>query len=200
MEALVALEELARDPAKIAHNVAAWQEAQGVYSRELRAGKHPWLVTDFITMGSPLAHAELLMARTPHELNVKKAEREFPTCPPVLEEVVVDGTKVQKFTFQSTGLWVPHHGAVFGPTRWTNLYFECKQTVYGDVIGGPVQPAFGPGIRDIPVTTTLNGGLFSHTLYWTLPAEPNTPKPVWIEMLREAVRICETEPKPESRL
>ena len=36
--------------------------AQRDYVRELKANDNPWRVTDFITLGSPLAHAAVLLA------------------------------------------------------------------------------------------------------------------------------------------
>ena len=47
-----------------------------------------WLVTDFVTLGSPLAHAYYLMCngKTEYELkqdfNRRVREFEFPKCPP----------------------------------------------------------------------------------------------------------------------
>jgi len=35
-----------------------------------------------------------------------------------------------------------HHGAVFGLTRWTNLYFPLHQLFWGDAIGGPLAQQF----------------------------------------------------------
>ncbi len=194
--ALAALEELARNPKEDPGYVEVWQTAQSAYLKELQAAEHPWLVTDFVTMGSPLAHATLLLGRTADEFESRKTEREFPTCPPVLEEDTTDGKTERKFTYKSDKLWIPHHAAVFGPTRWTNLYFPCHYTICGDVIGGPVRPAFGMGIRDVPVTTCLQGGIFTHTLYWTLPKTYcDKCAPPWITSLRQAVRLCK-KPKP----
>jgi len=140
-----------------------------------------------------LTHAPVLMARNEQELTRKKDEREFTTCPPVLEEIVVNKAKEKKFTFESGNVWAPHHAAIFAPTRWTNLYFPCCCTFWGDVIGGPVAPTFGPGIRDIAVKTNLRWGLFSHTLYWSLPKNgARDAVPSWIGSLRKAVRICQT--------
>lgn len=83
---------------------------------------------------------------------------------------------------------MPNHAAVFAPTRWTNLYFPCAWTLKGDVVGGPLQPVFGAGIRDIPVTTTIQGGLLNHTHYWEMPGEPATA-PVHIQVLRAALNL-----------
>ena len=117
-------------------------------------------MTDFVTIGSPLAHAELLLARDRPDLEMKQAERELPTCPPQLE--------ADRFSYPATATGrTLHHAALFGPTRWSNVYFPAQWVVKGDLIGGPLQEVFGWGIRDYAVTTTLRGGFLSHTLYWT---------------------------------
>lgn len=167
-----------------------FQTAQSEYLGEIHGQTNQWLVTDFVTMGSPLAHASVLMVRNVEEFNRKKAEREFPTCPPFLETVAGQ----ERFSFKPDEVWVPHHAAVFAVTRWTNLYFPCRFTLWGDVIGGPVAPAFGPGVRDVPVVTNIFGGIFSHTAYWKTPADqPPGTTPSHIAELRKAVRICITK-------
>jgi hypothetical protein len=186
-----------------------FQAAQSAYFKELLTRTKKWLVSDFVTLGSPLAHAPVLMARNQEQLDASKADREFPTCPPTLERI----RNVERFTYPEPGdpprlasgvrakkKWLPHHAAVFGPTRWTNLYFPCAWTLKGDVIGGPVAPVFGPGIRDVPVYTDLRGGLFSHTLYWTFPKNRTKQAPSWITELRKAVRVCEAPlPRPQDQ-
>ena len=41
-----------------------------------------------MTLGSPLAHADILLARDRVGLEAKQNDREFPTCLPVLEKVI----------------------------------------------------------------------------------------------------------------
>lgn len=206
--ALRALEALARTPPTGEKEQPAYaadfQAGQSAYFDELKQVGHPWLVTDFVTMGSPLAHGVLLLARTPEEFQRKKTEREFPTCPPTLESILVGpGEYEPKFTFQRDAVFFPHHAAVFGPTRWTNLYFPCVATVRGDVVGGPVSPAFGPGVRDVKVETRQQGGFVTHTLYWSPSDEPAGNG--HIAALRTAVRLCRTAspspgmPAPDSK-
>lgn len=161
-----------------------YQAGQTTYANTLKAAGSPWLVTDFITMGSPLAHASFLLTRKPDEFRTKKKERELPTCPPTLETV----KKNSRFCYPLNKAWFPNHAAVFGPTRWTNLYFPCAWTLKGDVIGGPMQPAFGPGIRDVPVSTTINNGLLNHTHYWEFPKDTDAT-PEHILALRAAFKL-----------
>jgi hypothetical protein len=125
----------------------------------------------FITLGSPLAHAGLLLAEGPEDLKLSLADRELPKCPPALEG------KGERRTFAhfSAGTrgqrWVPHHAAAFAPTRWTNVYFPTRATVRGNPIGGPLAPVFGQVIRDAAVQTPVRRGFFSHTRYWTLTGQ-----------------------------
>jgi len=148
---------------------ALWQRHIRSALAEQRQLGLNWLVSDFITLGSPLAHAELLLAKSPKDLKRRVAERELATAPPYLE----DGAH---FSFKRTGTRpdgtmqsarVPDHAALFGLTAWTNLYFPCRYMLRGDLVGGPVRPWFGSGVRDVAVSTRVRGGWLSHTLYWT---------------------------------
>jgi len=82
---------------------------------------------------------------------------------------------------------VGHHGAPFGPTRWSNLYFPVRAASLGDPVGGPVAPEFGQGVRDIAVRLSLSGWravvgqllLLPHTRYWSLdPRRPSADRAV----------------------
>ncbi|RPD44142.1 hypothetical protein DNI29_22360 [Hymenobacter sediminis] len=154
-------------------DIDAFQQGQAALGHELRANGCPWLVTDFITMGSPLTHAEVLMAKDREDLESKQAERELPTCPPQLE--------ASHFSYPAASkMRRLHYAAVFGPTRWSNVYFPARAIVHGDIVGGPLQGVFGRGIRDCPVTTTLWGGFLSHTNYWTPESKQTTGKHVQV--------------------
>ena len=147
--------------------IDAFQQTQLALGDELRANGCAWLVTDFVTMGSPLAHAEVLMAQNLADLQAKQSERELPTCPPQLEAARFSyppASKVRKL----------HYAAVFGPTRWSNVYFPAQAVVHGDIVGGPLCDVFGLGIRDCPVTTRIWGGFLSHTNYWTPESKQTT--------------------------
>ncbi len=170
--------------------VTEYQSKQGDYAAELRDAGNSWRVTDFVTLGSPLAHAAVLLAPDEAELRTKQLDRELPTCPPTLEEK-------KSFSFErsvpvgkrNARRPVPHHAAPFGPTRWTNLYFPACAVIFGDVIAGPLRDVMGPGVRDAPVSMKKWGGLFSHTFYWTLPKDQTTAPHV--EELRRALRLGE---------
>lgn len=142
--------------------VKSFQDAQWALWRSQRKLGNPWLISDLITLGSPLVHAEMLLAKGEAELLQRQKERELPTCPPQ-----VDGKKYSYLVHYKVdngrrSAHVLHHAAMFACTRWTNLYYP------GDFVGGPLAPVLGPGIADIEVS---GGGWIaytplSHTRYW----------------------------------
>lgn len=106
----------------------------------LRENDLSWRITDLITMGSPLTHADFLLANTEEEFLDRKLDREIPTCPPkttTRDSMVYTDSDTQKSYF--------HHSAPFALTRWANLFYP------GDLIGGPVHRNFNNGIRDISI-------------------------------------------------
>ncbi len=147
-----------------------FQQSQHRVWQEFRAVGIPWLITDFITLGSPLAHAQLLMADDVADFARKKLEYEFPTCPPHPGEKI---SYKQNYRVGNSlcSVSIPHHGAPFACVRWSNLYFPYARLIFGDLVGGPLAPAFGPGVRDIPVRPCVAGWLAttvaSHTKYWS---------------------------------
>ena len=38
--------------------------------------------------------------------------------------------------------------------------------IWGDVIGGPVAPLFGPGVKDVALTREVGRMMLAHTHYW----------------------------------
>jgi hypothetical protein len=148
---------------------AATPDDQKALWEENRRLGMPWLITDLVTLGSPLTHATSLLARSRDDLEARRREFQLPTCPPHPEgsgftlpfSYVVDGRRltVQLLT----------HGCPFASTRWTNLYAPVRGFFLGDLVGGPVAPVLGAGIADVSVRvpsrwrrwTTL-----AHTAYW----------------------------------
>jgi hypothetical protein len=182
-------------PAKI----EMFQQSQHRLWQEFIAVGIPWLVTDFITLGAPLAHAQLLMADDPADFAGKRKQYEYPCCPPDNGErlyygqeyhLTLDGKEVIRNAF------IPHHGAPFSCIRWTNLYFPYRRLVLGDLIGGPLNGVFGKGIRDIAVVPStgkcLDSTLISHIRYWTCGGKANVaPADVKtsLETLRKALKL-----------
>ena len=125
---------------------------------------------------------EILLAKDIENLESKQDQRELPTCPPELEG--------GKFSYPyKRARRTPHHAAVFGPTRWTNLFFPARWVIFGDIIGGPLKNFFGWGICDRKVRTNLRLGFFSHTLYWK-PGKSTNPAS-HIVALREALNLLD---------
>ncbi|MEM6999645.1 MAG: hypothetical protein AAF529_02590 [Pseudomonadota bacterium] len=189
MDALNHLEELARTEREATTTIPDQiHAAQRKYFEELKTNGSQWRVTDFVTLGSPLAHAEILLARNLRDLRSKQAARELPTSPPELETTQHQPPK-RLFSFPTEAEQrVPHHAAVFGPTRWTNLYFPAKGIIFGDLIGGPLAPLFGGGILDVNVATIRWLGFLSHTAYWSRDG-----KDEHIQILRRALNLADQE-------
>jgi hypothetical protein len=158
----------------------SFQQLQHRLWRENRQRGVPWLVTDFVSLGSPLAHAPLLLHRRSASVQRRIVERELPTCPPTRDEKDGKSFYLGKYVArcdeaQTTASFrVGHHGAVFGPTRWTNLYLPSRWLLAGDPVGGPCAPVFGSGVRDVAVRPSFDGwrrvlrGCFpwAHGCYW----------------------------------
>lgn len=174
------------DPIDVA-DVDAFQRAQHDLWLENRSLGGPWLVTDFVTFGSPLTYAAMLLSEPAEGLGgrpgltfvQRQALKEFPRCPPIRDELeegrfytrhyLVDGGVVPRR--------VGHTAGAFGPTRWTNLYQRPAWVLRGDPIGGPLSDVMGPGVRDVPVVVAGAGGWavlrrlfpFSHAGYTFSP-------------------------------
>ena len=149
------------------------QDLQHAAWRRLRANTQPWLVTDLVTVGSPLTYADFLIGHDPQAFVQAKSDRVLPTCPPVVE--VEPKTTHRRMTFDApypeplsrgTRTFTQfHHAAPFAVTRWTNLYFTTQHLgVTGDLIGGPVARQLGAWVRDVPLASPARG--FTHTWYW----------------------------------
>jgi hypothetical protein len=151
-----------------------------------------WLVTDFVTLGSPLTHAHYLMCdgQTERELITdfkrRVTQREFPTCPPKKQ----DDDGLLSFTDPDGKKKRFHHAALFGMTRWTNLFFPMSQLFWGDAVGGPLKDIWGRYVRDVEVSTCTPpaSAFFTHTAYWSLKA-PEGRRAPQIAALREAINL-----------
>lgn len=165
-------------------------------------GKHrTWLVSDFVTLGSPLTHAEFLLAHEKNGLRELVEERVLPSCPPVTE---YDGDRgLESFHYESDGNSYPHHAALFAAVRWTNIHdpHNWFGFLIGDPISGPVSVNFGAGIKDIKVRIPKGSlgipRLFTHTQYWHWRDEWNKDNvPAHITHLRHAVDLLDREKAP----
>ncbi|SEQ13930.1 hypothetical protein SAMN05428969_2153 [Devosia sp. YR412] len=138
-----------------------------------------WRISDLITLGSPLTHAEFLLADTKNEIEDGCKERRFATAPPH-PDVTQDRQNTMLHlapgadarTSQGEPAMVPHFAAQFSTVRWTNIYDEENNPLAGDLISGSLIGNFGPAIAEHRVVMKrLNWPgflqrVFTHTQYW----------------------------------
>jgi hypothetical protein len=165
-----------------------------------------WLISDFVTLGSPLTHAEFLIAASNDDFTRRKFERELPQAPPVREDLdpkvfalaqatkklpvgaSFDVSRLISFPLPSAPhIWELHHAAPFAVVRWTNIYDPAVDVYRGDIIGGPLAGVLGPAIIDINLKILRGQSRsFTHTAYWEIDGEPKH-----IEALRKAVNLLD---------
>ena len=209
-----ATESLVKSPtgARREEVIEAYLTAQTAFCRTLRKRKKPatgeadtrWLITDFITLGCPLTHAEFLLASSARDLEFRKEGREFPTSPPLRESLDPDVAVRAKeaalpisdhapclFCFPfGTDNWQLHHAARYAAVRWTNIYDPARLIFLGDLISGAVAPVFGPGVIDIDLRSLRGQSWhFTHTYYWSGAIEGLEP-PRHVLELRRALDLA----------
>jgi hypothetical protein len=200
----------------------AYREAQRSLRLAMRSGgedgtgrpresTEEWLISDLVTLGSPLTHAPFLLARDAKDLSDKIGDWLFPTncpqfqviqteqrrkiddrpAPPPTAAVLGPPQGLFSYFLRPPKTWSLHHAAPFAAVRWTNIYDTHRPILRGDIISGPLAPVFGAGIRDIDLKD-LRGqsSVFSHTLYWAL-APGGGPMP-HIDVLRKAIDLQDT--------
>jgi hypothetical protein len=132
------------------------RDAQVQLFKAQRKCGNPWLISDFITLGSPLVYGDIFFHSKQASFDNRKEARELITCLPRKEgETFAEQTTEHDTT-------ILHHAALFACTRWTNLFFRS------DKIGGALQPVFGRGIDDKPYGEASRSPMPSfHTAYWS---------------------------------
>jgi hypothetical protein len=200
----------------------AYREAQRSLRLAMRSGgedgtgrpREPteeWLISDLVTLGSPLTHAPFLLARDAKDLSDKIGDWLFPTncpqfqviqteqrrkiddrpAPPPTAAVLGPPQGLFSYFLRPPKTWSLHHAAPFAAVRWTNIYDTHRPILRGDIISGPLAPVFGAGIRDIDLKELRGQSpVFSHTLYWAL-APGGGPMP-HIDALRKAIDLQDT--------
>ena len=160
-----------------------YQKLQSEYFKSLQDSKakdigtrKPWLVSDFISVGSPLSKLRLFSAEGDKKLEwERRNERTILTNPPMKDYATKEyyykvGGDSYKF----------HHGALFAFTRWTNIFHS------GDWIGGDIDSINGKGTKNIKLdySKKVDEGWISycfnkmksltplmHTEYWSTNLE-----------------------------
>lgn len=193
-------------------DVSRAQQLQHQAWHEIRRNTQPWLITDLITLGSPLTYAKLLMTTGTDIRGARVARdsewgelvkrREVPTCPPIRDDTAEDKTPAFYYQenfrnrdgFRHKTFRYLHHAAPFAVVRWTNLYFETWLGLLRDPIGGPVKDPFGDWVRDVPLQPPADWRkrtrLWLHSAYWRPSAcdDSKTPKTP-LGCLREAMDL-----------
>jgi hypothetical protein len=126
----------------VAHGVGtyvAYDALMVLWAQMCKQGKR-WCVTDFVTVGAPLALADVVLTRPPLSSGLKTSDS-------ALRRELFDG-------LLRRGVLVGAGGeGLFAATRWTNLWFPVTRgSRSGDWFAGELGPLFGPGIRDIAVS------------------------------------------------
>lgn len=177
--------------------IEEFQRRQSVLSDEIIKAKFKFRITDFITLGAALTHADFLLADDDDALKRTFDERYFSSSPPRPDWPSVSMIYRDYPTGDGPGRGpFLHFAAPFAAVRWTNLYDLHWCPLLGDIVSGPLVPSFGPGIADTPVTIVrpdrppILERLFTHTLYWTWNKRYDAEgAPDHIRLLREAIRF-----------
>ena len=159
-----------------------FQELQRKLFKEIKNLKNPWLVSDFISIGSPLCHGDYILTKNFEEFDKKTNYREYPLCPPKIEvrkkgnEIVKDYENAISFQAnlfinidsvrEKKTMRFINHNSQFSFIQWTNIYFQ------NDFVGGKLNDYFGKGIQNIHLNPKGNWfkrklPFFSHTNYWS---------------------------------
>ena len=157
---------------------AAFREAQRDLWRGIREAGSGWLITDLITLGSPMYFADRLYTKNRAEFDLRVARRDFPTCPPQAElesynNVVSKARLFYSYAIKGEGRRALYHAAPFAVVRWTNMWFPARLRFFGDWFGGPLAHLYGEGIEDIRLEGP--GWLWrhfpgvAHTRYFSFP-------------------------------
>jgi hypothetical protein len=169
--------------------MAFWSE---IYEQDADAQRRAWRTTDFITVGSPLALADLLVTRPGLVSGFKKSDPSLRRQ--VFDELVQRGAllscpprpdtlPVEKVESSQASDEVLDSQSLFAVTRWTNLWFPViRGELRGDWFGGALRPLFGQGIQDIAVQGNTPERLrrgSAHTEYFAHPEKGDEGDIAW---------------------
>jgi hypothetical protein len=116
--------------------------------------------------------ADLLFTRNRRQFNLLRKRSELPQCPPRSDTESVEGKTPKKLRYGWKGEPLLVTGSPFAAVRWTNLWFPAVGGLFGDPFGGPLQPLFGAGIKDRPVSAKGIRRfipIVAHTRYFRYP-------------------------------
>lgn len=179
----------------------------------LRRDSNPWLITDLITLGSPMYFADRLYTRDAHDFQLRIDRWELPTCPPQDEGAPYNNINETALWYSwkhQSGRRMLYHGAPFAVVRWTNMRFPAHRGFFGDWFGGPLAPLYGAGIRDIALEGNRPKSRWpaiAHALYFQFADDTSPPSvtthlrdamdlasSIWLGQTRDAARPSEAQP------
>jgi hypothetical protein len=183
-----------------APDLDAYRSAQWNLYRALRepaAERASWKISDFVTLGSPLTHAEFLLVDSMEELRQAISERQFSTSPPQSDSA----TKRELVYESEPGELAMHFAACFSATRWTNVYDVGDFLVSGDPFSGSMRENFGWGIKEFQVEMRRRRRrwqrFLTHTLYWSEDVDASSPQrsgpQAHIRALRDGLDLFRSE-------
>ena len=192
-----------------AFDLVKFRKLQRAASRALGSAAlspNGWRITDFVTVGSPLTHADFLISRDRSRLQTLIEERRLSVCPPAPDggepgflypPIVRKGNDPRKLA---------HHASAFAVTRWTNIY-DPHALAFGDLISGSLKSNFHLGIEEHAVRMRRRflgiprTRVFTHTHYWSMEADGKAEGGVkrsgelankdHIALLRDAVALAD---------
>lgn len=149
-----------------------------------------WVISDFVTLGSPIAHSAFLTHDDGDAVQAGLRERMLSASPPR-----PDAPNNSMFYYTDDGNPWPHHAAVFAAVRWTNIFDHAPFPAFGDVVSGEIDKTqFGPGVRNRGVAIRrgafpLWSRRFTHTEYWRLTNGSWQEPDDHVMKLREALNL-----------
>jgi hypothetical protein len=175
-----------------------FRAAQRDYARcVMEITKGAWKITDLVTLGSPLAHAHVLLVDDGETLSSSDAQRTGASSIAKWHEGLGQKTRDvarvlasriaerafpscppepegedERFSYSRKYVdgkpRTPNHAAVFSAVRWTNIYAPRKKILWGDVIAGQAAPLFGPGVKDVALKGPVGRSFIAHVKYWLI--------------------------------
>jgi hypothetical protein len=168
--------------------LAELQRQQTAMFETIRAAGLNFRISDFITVGSPLAHAEFLIKDDQAALERDFEERALSSSLPRPDKP----SRTASYKLSGKGPYA-HFAAPFSAVRWTNIYDKHWFPLFGDIVSGPLSLSFGPGIADFGVEIMRPGWppilnrFVTHQFYWAWHKSYAGAVPRHIRLLREAL-------------
>jgi hypothetical protein len=162
-------------------NLYVFRNAQNKSFNYLNLIGNKWLITDLVTIASPLTHIDHIFIGKKDLFEKIKKQTEYPTCPPEKHVAIsnIIKSRIIKVPEVVNPLNIPHFSYLspFLATKWTNFYYSF------DYLGGPLKDKFGKGLKDVEIK---NKNWFfmrmypkGHTDYWNIKYPFNILDKLW---------------------